>query len=381
MASHSHSHDHCGDNSSCGHQHQHQHQHATTAPGAEEEGFNEVLQETHPCCQKDSEAKTRALELRAALEKVDPSQVAERARKAAFSTRLAGVAAGAAGRAGCGGGEDYPALREARANAAAAAKGYRGDGDGGGDTGGTGYDEGGARDTNNSDDSDDDDDLDYLLDDPEIARMAQLRVEAMHADAARLQKLRCLGFGLHMEVSETEVEAASRGQFRGAGVVVHLYDADSKLGASLDLLLEAKAESYMGTRFVRCRLRPESGVASRMRVQRVPALACYKGGVRVAYTEQLSQFGEAEGVDPGAVDRWLSASGTLEFDPPNTDALREGTGSMSGPDRAGDDEDEDDGAGEARYDCGLDSCHKTFKHDHFLAAGGGGLPAGFGEGV
>lgn len=31
-------------------------------------------------------------------------------------------------------------------------------------------------------------------------------------------------------------------------MVLHLYDADSELGASLDLLLEAKAGSYMGTR-------------------------------------------------------------------------------------------------------------------------------------
>lgn len=47
---------------------------------------------------------------------------------------------------------------------------------------------------------------------------------------------------------ESELEEASKGDFRGAGVVVHLYDADSRLGASLDLLLEAKAGSYMGTR-------------------------------------------------------------------------------------------------------------------------------------
>lgn len=32
-------------------------------------------------------------------------------------------------------------------------------------------------------------------------------------------------------------------------MVIHLYDADSELGASLDLLLEAKAGSYMGTRY------------------------------------------------------------------------------------------------------------------------------------
>ncbi|CAN0267072.1 unnamed protein product, partial [Hapterophycus canaliculatus] len=83
--------------------------------------------------------------------------------------------------------------------------------------------------------------------------MAQARVEAMHADAARLQSLRALGFGLHLEVPESELEAASKGQFRGAGVVVHLYDADSRLGASLDLLLEAKAGSYMGTRYTQRR--------------------------------------------------------------------------------------------------------------------------------
>lgn len=106
-----------------------------------------------------------------------------------------------------------------------------------------------------------------------------------------------------------------------------------------------------------------------------------QGGARVAYTEQLSQFGDSGGVDPGAIDRWLAASGTLDFDPPDVNALREGNGG-TGRDRADQDqeEDEDDDQGvEVRYDCGLDSCHKTFKHDHFLAAGGGGLPAGFGE--
>ena len=46
------------------------------------------------------------------------------------------------------------------------------------------------------------------------------------------------------------MEAAAGGQFRGAGVVVHLYDPDSPLSASLDLLLEDKAGSYMGTRWV-----------------------------------------------------------------------------------------------------------------------------------
>ncbi|CAM9585842.1 unnamed protein product, partial [Ectocarpus fasciculatus] len=93
----------------------------------------------------------------------------------------------------------------------------------------------------------------------------------------------------------------------------------------------------------------------------LPPLPHFQGGVRVAYTEQLSQFGNSDGVDPGAVERWLAASGTLEFDPPDANALSEGGGlGTGGDDGDGDDEE----AAEVRYDCGLDGCHKTFKHDH-----------------
>lgn len=61
----------------------------------------------------------RGLKLRAALDKVDPSQIAERARKSAFS--LAG-ALPASQLPLCRVGADYPALEEAR-RAAAAARG------------------------------------------------------------------------------------------------------------------------------------------------------------------------------------------------------------------------------------------------------------------
>ena len=50
------------------------------------------------------------------------------------------------------------------------------------------------------------------------------------------------------QVQPSELETVVEGQFRGAGVVVHAYSADSPLCASLDLFLEGKAASYMGTR-------------------------------------------------------------------------------------------------------------------------------------
>ena len=95
----------------------------------------------------------------------------------------------------------------------------------------------------------------------------------------------------------------------------------------------------------------------------------------MAYTEGLAQFGEGDRVEPGAVQRWLEASGTLEFDPPSLDALRHSGGS-AGHDDAGDEETDGEGGW---YECGLQGCRKSFAHDHFLAAGGEGrgLPPDF----
>lgn len=106
-----------------------------------------------------------------------------------------------------------------------------------------------------------------------------------------------------------------------------------------------------------------------------------QGGIRVAYTEEMSQFADAEeDVDPGAVDRWLAATGTLESCPPSINALQgDGVGGGGG---GGDSADgcsgrDMEGDGPERYDCGLESCCKSFPHDHFLAGGEGGLPRGF----
>lgn len=110
-----------------------------------------------------------------------------------------------------------------------------------------------------------------------------------------------------------------------------------------------------------------------------------QGGVRVAYTDEMSQFGNSdEGVDPGAVDRWLVASGTLEFESPSPNVLQDiasggdnlRNGHVNHDDDDSDASDGGDGTGR-RFNCGLNGCHKPFEHSHFLADGGGGLPRGF----
>lgn len=107
-----------------------------------------------------------------------------------------------------------------------------------------------------------------------------------------------------------------------------------------------------------------------------------QGGVRLAYTEDVEQFGNGTEVESGAVERWLVASGTLDFDAPSLTALRGGLGDGVGSRPAGhgsSDEvsDDEDVAGVTRYDCGVDGCHKTFEHSHFLADGRSKLPRDF----
>lgn len=119
-----------------------------------------------------------------------------------------------------------------------------------------------------------------------------------------------------------------------------------------------------------------------------------QGGVRVAYTEEIHQFGDLDGIDPGAIGRWLDASGALEFDPPSMSALqdmandraRSGNNLLLRKSKGLTDDGQDtveNDEGTSRYDCGVDGCSKPFEHSHFLVNGntsggrGGGLPKDF----
>lgn len=105
----------------------------------------------------------------------------------------------------------------------------------------------------------------------------------------------------------------------------------------------------------------------------------------------MAQLGSQEGVDHGAVGRWLDASAALESDPPSLCALEDMTyrgcvgRSRTGRNLDSDSEDDDDSGGVSwRYDCGVEGCSKPFEHNHISAncgadggTGGGGLPEDF----
>ncbi|CAM9101908.1 unnamed protein product [Choristocarpus tenellus] len=245
-----------------------------------------------------------------------------------------------------------------------------------------------ARDT---EEESEEDDMDYLLDDqddPELRRLEQVRLVTMQEQSVRAAMLRTLGYGVHREVSPLQVEKELGGGLEGGGLVCHFYHPHFLLGPELDLYLENFSSKYLGTRFIRCFVQPDSESARRIHVQQVPALACYKGGMRMAYTEEMGQFGHGKVLEPLAVNRWLEESGVLQTTAcDDLDILlgkEEGISNDRGESRDGSESRDGVGADQwtgrgtrEAYDCGLEGCCKPYAHDHFLSSGEGSLPGEF----
>lgn len=251
--------------------------------------------------------------------------------------------------------------------------------------------------TTNDDDSDDDE-FDYLLDEDlsggeddtlkqlEEARRAELEYQLLMRQAAGYH-----GYGVSRQIHPTRVlkmaglgrstAAANSGRAPPPAVVLHLVDPDSVASASLDYYLETElAKEHAGTMFLRSGgrstllmdpLAQQSLPSYVTEPERdLPALIAIRDGVVVNACPKLqgltttsnSNTRDAE-VEPSAVKQWLDRCGVLLTNPPpvesvcfispEEDALLDYMSTQ-----------QPQPVREARYDCGLEGCHKTFKHEH-----------------
>lgn len=251
----------------------------------------------------------------------------------------------------------------------------------------------------NESDSDDDSEFDYLLDEDlpipgttdgsENAFMAhqQDRMEELQLLMMINESAQQHGFGVHRQFHPQRVLHAAglgmggvRGN-RAAAIppvaVIHLFDPESTMSASLDLCLEKLGEQYRGTKFVRAggraTLSMNAALASeslpKLTRETLPALIAVRDGVVVACCPQLSSLGDARAgkVEPHAVEAWLNNARALLRDVPleyedycrirpEEDALLENMMREKAklaelpPDQI--------------YNCGVDGCCKTFRHEH-----------------
>ena len=210
---------------------------------------------------------------------------------------------------------------------------------------------------NNIEDEADEDEFDYLLEDCELPedewRRAELEWNMLQNEIRRFH-----GYGSVRQMHPLRVLGAA---LRAPACVLHLFDADSKESASLDLYLERTlAPKTMGTLFLRSDGRSTLLMNPKYLSDidpnhNLPALIALKNGVVVNQNLQLQGLlDDNDCVIESAVETWLDHCNVLCLTAPVDEDLcrirpeeQALTDSMA-----------------PRYDCGVDTCYKTFPHEH-----------------
>lgn len=161
-------------------------------------------------------------------------------------------------------------------------------------------------------------------------------------------------------------------------VILHIYDGSSMLCARLDLLMEKLAAIYIGTKFRRMSLSPESyhfletevdrGLSASAQVLQPrltrgqACLVAFRDGAVSLIENNLHQFGSDDEVFEGELLRYLSNAHLLSSDLvlPTLEAL---LGEGNGEDK----EEEED-----TYVCSFPGCVRGYNHSH-VAAGADSL--------
>jgi len=224
-------------------------------------------------------------------------------------------------------------------------------------------------------DSDSDDEFDYLLDedlpvdsDLEERRRAELEYAMLEQEIALHH-----GYGAHRQMHPNRV-------LRGAGlggarappstVVLHLFDPDSTVSASLDLYLEKLAATYKGTKFMRAGGRStllmdtNYAAASLPNLKAdtdMPALIAIRNGDVIAVCPRLHGLADEDRIIDHEVRDWLDHANVLVERPPPLDQLcriRPEEDALLDHMRAS------NLPPEPRYNCGVPTCNKPFPHEH-----------------
>jgi hypothetical protein len=243
---------------------------------------------------------------------------------------------------------------------------------------------------------DSDDEFDYLLDDVddfdgdtkalEDQRRAELEYQILcrqvalqhgygtHRQLHPSRVLQCAGLGLDKTTSTRSPPPA---------VVLHLVDPDSLASASLDYYLQdgKLAQANPGTVFLRSGGRSTLLLNAAVVAQAfspalhperdLPALVAIKDGVVIHTCPNLRGLSADEGgvIEPRAVEQWLYNCGVLLSEAPRfleelcqirpeEEALMDYLGQKNMKLR----HEEEEAA--QRFDCGLEGCSKSFRHEH-----------------
>ncbi len=250
---------------------------------------------------------------------------------------------------------------------------------------------------NNSDNSDDsDDEFDYLLDedfgaDENIQALEEQRRAELEYQVLMRQVAGYHGYGVHRQLAPNRVlRIAGLGRNASdsrksslppppSAVVVHLVDPESMASASLDYFIETElAKEYSGTMFMRSGGRSVSLMDSELAKKSfpsnvldpdrdMPALLAIRDGVVINACPRLMGLAFDGEIERHAVRQWLDRSRVLLTEAPthemcfitpeqevHMDFMQSQMQKQAMPTPEE----------EEYYNCGVEGCCKTFKHEH-----------------
>eukprot|EP00536_Pseudo-nitzschia_multiseries_P001404 jgi/Psemu1/63132/estExt_Genemark1.C_180094 len=248
-------------------------------------------------------------------------------------------------------------------------------------------------------DSDSDDEFDYLLDEDfgmqdETVRQLeeQRRAELEYAMLMR-QFAGYHGYGVQRQLHPNRVlgiAGLGRDPTRSKhmapppqAVVLHLVDPDSLASASLDYFLETElAPESAGTMFLRSGGRSvllmDTALAQKALPSSIlnadkdlPALVAIRHGQVVNACPRLLGLCTEEGgeIEPSAVRQWLDRAGVLRTDPPVDEVClirpeEEVHMEFMRSQMDKQQQQQQQPVEEDHYDCGVEGCRKSFRHEH-----------------
>ncbi len=331
----------------------------------EESAFNLPFDELDPCCQKEIVNADHHARVGAQLRKHDRSKLREDERMKAFNSLRQGFGC-ICGADDCLTDGDYPLLAMLRTSknddevfnalgqgsAAAAAE----------------------RAASDVEDSDDDSLLFGLGDEFRTEEEQERMLEWAEKQAAMESAIK-MGYAQHIEDNPVHLRTLLDNK---QSLVLHICDTNSILCAALDLALEKLASVYIGTKFRRLQMSPDSSyfLGSELERQRQQcgtaqvsnlrqknegaSLVCFKDGILCALESQLGQFGLEDTVFEADLTKYLESAHVLsadvaELSPENLQAMQAAA--------AAEEEfiDED-----ASY-CGFPGCGRKYSHSHVQA--------------
>jgi hypothetical protein len=327
------------------------------------------FEELDPCCQKEIVNENHHARVNAQLKKNDRTLQRLEVQKKAIDSLRKGFGC-ICGEACDMTGYDYPLLTLVRASVAeeppyeGGANGYMGKAE--------------LDPAEDRSDSDDDSLLNDLADDF-LTSEEKVRLEEAKKLEALMEKAKGMGFACHIEEDLGHFRQLIRSK---QTVILHVYEPSSMLCARLDLLFERLAATYIGTKFRRIAVSPntshfleselDKGISATSqslhpRLQGgLPCLVAFKEGAVSLIENDLSQFGNNDSAFEGEVTKYLSHAHLLstELVLPSFEALL----------NRGEEEEEaeEGGDGYAGSYCSFPGCTRGYNHSH-VAAGADSL--------